>query len=204
MNVHFLTRTDTITLTRGVSFCQCGCVFHHGKTTHLFVIVGSRLSHSRLVWKKSDAPQRDSEQNLCFVASNYLLTLLWENKIPLYKSLVLTKSISLSEQRLSLFSFHYADHCHRAEVEEPSHKFESMTNFKLNQNTSHTHSLTPTRQHPNTHIHTSQLPSLSSKFEYSVQGQTACWDSVGGLLSKRDWKHADRHLGLGRKHFRLS
>lgn len=47
-------------------------------------------------------------------------------------------------QRLCLFSFDYADHCHGVEVEVPPHKFESMTNFKLNQNTSHTHSPPPT------------------------------------------------------------
>lgn len=45
MKAHYLTRTDTIMLTRRIRFHQCRCFFNHAKTTDLFVIVDSSCSH---------------------------------------------------------------------------------------------------------------------------------------------------------------
>lgn len=49
MNVHYLTRTDAIRLTRGIRLGPHRCFFNHGKTTVLFVSVGSGHSTWRSV-----------------------------------------------------------------------------------------------------------------------------------------------------------
>lgn len=149
MNVLFLTRTDTMKLTGGIWFRQCRCFFNHKKNTDPFVIVGSSFFFTLKVGvHENKKPWCTKEQNLlsCYwlrlVPSNYLLLLLWENKILLYRSLVLTKSSSLFKQL-------HAEAVHslffwlcRSLPQSKYHKFESMTNFKFNQNTSHTHSPT--------------------------------------------------------------
>ena len=163
MNVHLLTRTGPIKLTREIWFCQCRCLFNHTKTTELFVIVDSGFSHGRLVLcktKKKHAPWSNWEQNLLFyyrlwlVTSNYLLQLLRENKIPLCPLVWFWPTASLCSNRhfLSLFSFDYANHSRRAEAEVPAHKFESMTKISALINP---YTLPPTHTPPQTHWHLS-------------------------------------------------
>lgn len=166
MNVHLLTKTDTVKLTGGIWFCLCRCFFNHSKTTDLFVIVGSSFSPLKvgeLEKKKHDAPQHDSEQNLLschwlwLVPSNYLLLLLWENKILLYESLVLAKSSSSSLSFLLIMPITAA---------ERKYHPTSLSQWQTS-NLIKTH-LTVTHPHPCAHTHT------RSEFEHSVRGQTAC------------------------------
>ena len=107
----FLTRTDTIELTRGIWFVYaCASLISVKPQTYchswqqfflvclFFTLTVGKKKKKK---KKHDPPQHDSEQNLlsCYwvwcVLFNYHLHLLWENMILLYRSLFLTSSNSL-------------------------------------------------------------------------------------------------------------